>query len=213
MAASGPEMRGWLEEVPGLRIVPWQEFGFLPPEMDERLQRAFAERLAGKLMGTGVKKGYTYRWIPNRLQDGRNRIVPRSILNLVGYACKEALQKPARKSNRLVTPQDLWAALRPTSHARVREVSEEFPPVKRLEGLQGEQVLLDRGLVIERLANATPEERTHAQMSAEAVFDELVRLGVLVIRDDRYGKGRIDVPDLYRYGFGILRKGGVRRPS
>ena len=97
MAASGPEARDWLGGVPGLELTEWTPFGFLPPEMDERLQKGFAERLAGKLMGSGVKKGYTYRWIPNRLQDGRGRIVPRSVLNLIGYACKEARQKPLRK--------------------------------------------------------------------------------------------------------------------
>jgi hypothetical protein len=40
------------------------------------------------------------------------------------------------------------------------------------------------------------------------VLDELVRLGVVAIRPD----GRVDVPDIYRSGFGILRKGGVARP-
>lgn len=213
MAASGQDARDWLNEVPGLQLKPWGEFGYLPPEMDERLQKAFAEKLAGKLMGTGVKKGYTYRWIPNRLQDGRGRIVPRSILNLIGFACREAQRKPLRKGGRLLTPQDLWAALQPTSMARAREVSEEFPPVKRLEGLRGEQVLLDQDLVVDRLDRRLPDEGRHPRVSGEAVFEELVRLGVLVVRDDRYGKGRIDVPDLYRYGYGILRKGGVRRPT
>jgi hypothetical protein len=213
VAASGEEARDWLSEVPGLELRPWKEFGHLPPEMDERLQKAFAERLAGKLMGTGVKKGYTYRWIPNRLQDGRGRIVPRSVLNLIGYACGEARRRPLRRGARLLTPQDLWAALQPTSKARVSEVSEEFPPVKRLESLRGEQVLLDKVLVIRRLDQRLPDEGPHPRVSGEDVFEELVRLGVLIVRDDRYGKGRIDVPDLYRYGFGILRKGGVRRPS
>jgi hypothetical protein len=181
--------------------------------MDERLQKAFAERLAGKLMGSGVKKGYTYRWIPNRLQDGRGRIVPRSVLNLIGYACKEAQHKPLRKGGRLLTPQDLWSALQPTSVARAREVGEEFDPVRRLEFLRGDQVLLDRNLVVDRLDRRLPEEPPHPRISGEAVLDELLRLGVLVVRDDRYGKGRIDVPDIYRYGYGILRKGGVRRPA
>lgn len=36
----------------------------------------------------------------------------------------------------------------------------------------------------------------------------LIELGAMSERDD----GRIDVPDIYRYGFGILRKGGVKRP-
>ena len=212
--ASAEATREWLGEVTGLELKPWgRDFGFLPPEMDEPLQRVFAERLAGKLMGSGVKKGYTYRWIPNRLQDGRGRIVPRSVMNLIGHACREARGKPLRRGSRLVTPQDLWAALRPTSAARVAEVGEEFPPVRRLEHLQGEQVLMDKALVLRRLGEPASGETVTRPMPGEAVFEELVRLGVLVIREDRYGKGRIDVPDLYRYGYGILRKGGVKRPS
>ena len=85
--------------------------------------------------------------------------------------------------------------------------------MKRLESLRGEQVLLDRNLVVDRLDRRLPDESSNPRISGEAVLDELLRLGVLVVRDDRYGKGRIDVPDIYRYGYGILRKGGVRRPA
>ena len=212
--AAGDATRDWLREVPGLELRAWgPDFGYLPPEMDEPLQKAFAERLAGKVMGRGVKKGYTYRWIPNRLQDGRGRIVPRSVMNLIAYACEAARSKPLRRGTRLVTPPDLWAALRPMSAARVAEVGEEFPPVRRLAHLQGEQVLLEKALVVARLGEPASGENVSRPMPGEAVFEELVRLGVLVIRADRYGKGRIDVPDLYRYGYGILRKGGVKRPS
>ena len=55
--------------------------------------------------------------------------------------------------------------------------------------------------------------RAHAQPlkdgfddDPEGAFEELVRIGVLADRT-----GRIDVPDVYRSGFGILRKGGTRR--
>lgn len=41
------------------------------------------------------------------------------------------------------------------------------------------------------------------------VLEELVDLGVLSIRQT----GKIDVPDIYRYGFKIKRKGGVARPK
>jgi hypothetical protein len=42
----------------------------------------------------------------------------------------------------------------------------------------------------------------------DEVLRVLVELGVMSERPD----GRIDVPDIYRYGFGISRKGGVKRP-
>ena len=42
--------------------------------------------------------------------------------------------------------------------------------------------------------------------SWEGVCKDLERLGVIVNRKD----GRIDMPDLYRVGFGLGRKGGVK---
>ncbi len=212
LAHGSEAMRTWLAGVPGIELQAWGDgFGLMPPEMDEIRQKALAERLAGKLMGRGVKKGYTYRWIPNRLQDGRGRIVPRSMLNLVGYACEHARQAPLRRGQRLVSPDDLQAALALTSRARAREVAEEYEFVNRLENLRDEQVLLERKRVLEGLSQPRPDERNSAP-PAGAIFEELLRLGILIVRDDRYGLGRIDVPDIYRYGFGILRKGGVKRP-
>ncbi len=213
IAAAGEPALLWLKAIPALELAPWHAFGEMPAEMLEPQQIAFADRLAGRLMGRGVGKGYTYRWIPNRLQDGRGRIVPRSVLNLIGHSCRVAHSDPAGRGSRLITPSDLQAALRPTSEARAREVSEEFLPVQRLGHLRGQNVLIDRATVIQKLDQPSSEEPPGQRMSGEAVFQELVALGVLVVRDDRHGKGRIDVPDIYRYGFGILRKGGVKSPN
>lgn len=213
MAFANEGARQWLKTIGGLNLHEDAQGGWLPPEMGEPLQRAFAERLAGRLMGTGVKKGFVYRWIPKRLQDGRVRIVPRSILNLVGHACAAATSRPLKRGTQLLRPQELWAALEPTSRARVREVAEEYPPVQRLEHLRGQQVLMERDFIVSRLDRPAEGDKAQRTLPGSAVFDELVRLGVLVVRDDRYGGGRVDVPDLYRYGYGILRKGGVARPS
>jgi hypothetical protein len=74
-------------------------------------------------------------------------------------------------------------------------------------------VLIDRSEVIAKLDQPASGEEAGRLIPGAAVFEELRRLGVLVVRDDRYGQGRIDVPDIYRYGYGILRKGGVKRPA
>ena len=58
--------------------------------------------------------------------------------------------------------------------------------------------------VVKALATQKLEDGFHDD--AEGAFEELLRIGVLADRD-----GRIDVPDVYRYGFGIKRKGGTRR--
>jgi hypothetical protein len=56
LAGSSEAMRAWLSGVPGLSLRDRGEFGWMPGEMPERVQQAFAGRLAGKVIGKGVLK-------------------------------------------------------------------------------------------------------------------------------------------------------------
>ncbi len=208
LANVSEQMRDWLRPI-RLELRDRGELGWTVGEMSDSLQQRFVERLAGKLMGRGVRKGYTYRWIPNRLQDAQGQIVPRSILCLLGFAADSASRGPLPRGPRLLTPPDLQAALEPTSKERVAEIREEFPLVERIENLRGRHVWMDREETIEALEAPVPGEPEGLPHDGRVVFDELLRLGVLKIRkkDDR-----VDVPDIYRYGYGIKRKGGVARP-
>lgn len=49
----------------------------------------------------------------------------------------------------------------------------------------------------------------HAENGWGGIRQDLERLGILVTRKD----GRIDMPDLYRVGFGLGRRGGVKPPG
>ncbi len=209
LASTSEDMRGWLEGVPGLELRNRGEWGWIPGPMPVKIQKEFADRLSGELMGRGAKKGYTYRWIPNRLQDAQVRIVPRSILCLLGFAGQEARKKPILRGTQLITPQNLMAALKQTSQERANEIREEYPLVSRLENLRRLQVPLEADGVMNKLGLKVQGEDAGLSSDGRLIFDELVRLGVLSLRPD----GRVDVPDIYRYGFGILRKGGVATPK
>lgn len=209
MAGSSPELLAWLQGTKhGLNLENKSLVGWMPGPMPESVQKAFADRLAGEVMGAGARKGYTYRWIPNHLQDAQTRVVPRSILVLLGEAAKEALKHPLSSGPRLITPPDLAAALIETSKARAGEIGEEYKLVMRLKNLEGMHLLLPPEQVIARVGQPADGEPPGLTTDGRAVLDELVRLGVIAIRSD----GRVDVPDIYRFGFGILRKGGVARP-
>lgn len=203
------EMLTWLRRIGKLDLEAHGRFGLLPGPMPEPVQRAFARDLAGEVMGAGAKKGYTHRWIPNRLQDAKQRIVPRTMLNLLGFAAGRARQSSLGTDRRLMRPEDLSGALPQVSAHRAAEVAQEYPLVQRLENLAGLQVMLDREVVVEKLAKPGPRESSDLSTDGEAVLEELVNLGVLSVRAD----GRIDVPDIYRHGFRIKRKGGVARPK
>lgn len=208
-AEASDDLRVWLEQVKHGLVVEdrGSEFGWMPDNVDEDVQYWFATQLAGEVMGSGVKKGFTYTWIPNHLQDSQGRIVPRSMLNLLAFSAEDALQNPlGRKGLQLMTPQNLIAGLAEASRRRVEELKEEYPVVLRLKNLEGAILLLEPGEVISRLSQPVHGDRTTSTDGA-AIYEELRRIGVLSVRAD----GRVDVPDIYRTGFGIKRKGGARR--
>ncbi len=211
-ASLEPGLRAWIER--GIRRIPLSDdpvLGPMPPALPETgqvSQKAFVDHIAGGLMGDGNKKGYTYRWIPNRLQDANVRVVPRSLLNLFAFGADSALHTGAKaKRERLLTPTDLVAGLQNTSASRVNELQEEYKFVSRMRHLEGRTVLMERREV-ERLLSRPHGEADGLGDDGERVIDELVRIGVLSLRPH----GKIDVPDIYRYGFKIKRKGGVAHP-
>lgn len=207
-------LREWITS--SNRKIPLTQNGLLgwtpPPTLPETgpmSQKCFVDHLAGERMGVGEKKGFTYRWIPNRLQDAHSRVVPRSMLSLVRNAAEDALKRgPSAQNLRLLHPHELANAIEKTSKRRVKELQEEFPVVARLESLRGRSVMLDRRLVVKALSETKSTPDDHGD-DGDAVLRELLELGVMSERID----GRIDIPDIYRYDFGILRKGGVRRSA
>lgn len=212
MTALSPAMRSWIEDtVNAIPLTLRSPYGWFPPDPLKELGRpshaAFVEHLAGAQMGRGVKKGFVYNWIPNRLQDARGAIVPRSILNLIAYAADHGRHAPKAKYKRLLHPYDLQAALEQTSLQRVAEIGEEQVVVYRLEALNGIVVPVDHAVLAKKLAQPSTHDDSFARDGSEVVA-ELGRIGVLRDR----GGGRWDVPDIYRYGYGIKRRGGPPRP-
>lgn len=213
MANTSELLKNWIESSSrGIPLVSRGALGWVPPralpETGPGSQKNFVDHLAGEMMGSGPKKGHTYRWIPNRLQDAYARAVPRSFLGLVRNAAAFAVNRgPSAQYLRLLAPVELAGALDNTSRLRAKEIEEEFPVVARLENLRGKTVMLARKTAVESLSKPLAKDDEHGA-DGELVLHTLIDLGVMSERSD----GKIDVPDIYRYGFGILRKGGVKRP-
>jgi hypothetical protein len=213
MANTSDLLKSWIESSSrGIPLVSSGALGWVPPrtlpETGPGSQKHFVDHLAGEMMGSGPKKGHTYRWIPNRLQDAHARAVPRSFLGLVRNAATFAINRgPSAQYLRLLAPVELAGALDNTSRLRAKEIEEEFPVVARLENLRGKIVMLARKVAVEALSKPLAKDDQYGT-DGELVLQTLIDLGVMSERSD----GKIDVPDIYRYGFGILRKGGVKRP-
>lgn len=191
----------------------------LPPllQRDEEAQRRLFARLAGAWMGKDRRRGIPYVWIVNHLADGRGQTSPRSFLE----AIKKAAEDSERYSNYPLALhfESLKRGVQVASEIRINELAEDHPWLKELmTPLAGLSVPCTEEAIYERwvekigyksdgafgLSESLPESlRSIGRMG---VFVYLVHLGLITIMRDN----RINMPDLYRVGFRLGRKGGVK---
>lgn len=190
-----------------------QLLSFMPQSsdviVDRSTQQALGRKLAGDVMGTGLRKGYTHTWILNHSRDGLGRALPRVTLNLIRFAASGALDRGPRGSgDRLLHPGELEAAQVETGRLRLDELREQRPVIDYLVRLQGRTVPLPEDEAI-GLLGATSRPGVAGE-DGRAILVSLQHLGV-VVRRSPAKKGepsRIDVPDLFRGALGIRRRGG-----
>jgi hypothetical protein len=194
-----------MPELPGL--------GLLPDNQSESF-RKLIDAMVGPYMGSNPRKGATYDWITNHLQDAQGLAVPRSFVNLMRGAAERALERPDRTYDdpmRLLKPSDLHHALVRASNDRITELHEEDQWLDALKpALEGRHVPMEAQEMLELLSRIRwPQgaERQPPTMEPAELVENLIRRGVLERRTD----GRLNVPDIYLYGFGLKRKGGPRR--
>lgn len=211
LANSSDVTRTWLVEKGGFVFSPpeGERTSFLPdallPEEGNGSQDRLAELLAGRVMGAGASKGLTRRWIPKTLADGRGAIAPRSATWLLRGAARAALEAP-HTEGALFTPEELREGMRAAATNRADELREERADVvELLKRLSNYFVPLGEADLAFRLFTDEGKVSLSKDEEPGVVLAELERLGVVLRRSD----GRFDVPDLYRLGFGIKRKGGT----
>jgi hypothetical protein len=189
------------------------ELGWSPNEKKEEGYRKFIERLCGEFMGASADKGYSFTWIPNHLQDGKGRVLPRSMVRLFEGAAETELVNQKADWPRLLHHTSLREAVDKVSTSRAQEIEdEEFPWIKTIRGEISKihpKVPMDRR-EFERLLNIDWEGASirPPETSAHGLLQFLIDLGIFYLRGD----GRVDARDLYLKGFGLKRKGGVARP-
>ncbi len=211
LANSGLEMTEYLQNTPNLIIKNETDLGWTV-STDEKLFEELIERMIGKYMGSGAKKGITYRWIPNHLQDAGGRIAPRSFLNLFVLAAERKLEQSELfdEGTNLLQPSDLQGALIDTSKDRIRELQEEY---SWLESLKNSLLELEAPIKKDKFLDRIKSTiwisgRQPPADNPEEILQYFLQLGIIESRSD----GRINMPEIYLHGFGVKRKGGVKRP-
>ena len=225
-AAFHGQLRGILEDVAGKAAATQSSQDWLLPSaayFDTEAQQAIFHTITGPLMGDSARRGFPYSWLPNHLADAQNEISPRSFLIALRSAAQYTIDNEAGWGY-AVHPHGLHAGLQDASAVRVDEISETRWVPEVMGDLEGQTVpftldaleaLWASKRTLERLRehgrpNDSGENEpwfipTHLDEGASGVCRDLETLGV--VRTMRTGK--IDVPDIYRLGFGLRRHGGV----
>ncbi|RJL21388.1 hypothetical protein [Pectobacterium polaris] len=220
-AQSGELFRGICKSVAGQKINDRNGIYQLPDEMkrESDSQRKAFERLAGPWMGKDKRRGVPYTWSVNHLSDGRGQTSPRSFLAAISQAVNDSYSRYPQHDYALHY-ESLKRGIQKASEIRVTEVAEDYPWVPDvLSTLKGLNVPSEYDLVEQRWISLYPNgpqsvnsnrlPAQHAERGWSGIREDLENLGLIETKKD----GRIDMPDLYRVGFGLGRKGGVKPRS
>ncbi len=187
---------------------------------DEDHQRERFHHMTGPWMGTGRRRGFPYTWIPNHLGDTDRRVSPRSFLAALRKAAEDTTsQHPDHEF--ALHYNSIKSGVQEASKIRVNEIREDYPWVDRvLDPLRGMVVPCEfneieerwkKSKVLDHLAeqvegNEVKLPPSHIDEGAAGVRRDIESLGVFL----RMRDGRINIPDVFRVGYGLGRRGGVR---
>lgn len=183
---------------------------------ETEVQRQAFGRLAGPWIGRDRRRGVPYTWSVSHLADGQGRTSPRSFLAAIRQATEDSAERYAQHEFALHY-ESIKRGIQKASEIRVQEMAEDYPwvPVvlSKLTGLnvpcEFDAIKLRWQTWFPDGPQSIPSDRLPAQHAArgwDGLREDLQRLGLIETKKD----GRIDMPDLYRIGFGLGRKGGVK---
>ena len=187
---------------------------------DEERQEALFEHIAGKAMGSSIKRGKPYSWLVNHLQDGFDQVSPRSFLAALGRAATET----ADDFTLPIDHRGIQRGVQVASQIRVQEITEDYPWVASVMApLRGNLTVPCAANEIERIwksaqtlnqlegqleksKDAVKLPPQHLEQGASGLLTDLEELGMV----KRIEGKRVQMPDVYRVAFGFGRKGGVK---
>lgn len=190
---------------------------------NDKAVRRIIEAIAGEWMGRSHKRGFTYTWVPTHLADAVGRVSPRSFLLTFKRAATVTEELYSDHPNPLHY-DPIQQGVASASAIRIGEIKEDYPWVQPLlEAARGLSVPCEPDELLERwtkkqidevrAATKLPPRRfttdPNRSGTKDVLIDDLVELAVLYRTDDQR---RLNMPDIFRVGFGIKRKGGVRPP-
>ncbi len=187
--------------------------------LEEKDQRRVFHAITGPWMGRDRRRGFPYTWLPNHLGDAGGQVSPRSFLAAIRYAASDDNQRPEYQY--ALFYESIKRGVQEASRIRVREMQEDYPWVDILmQPLSG----LTVPCVFEEIERRWNEDnvlkRLNADIASATVKLPPVQLGAgaVGVRHDlevlgifvRMRDNRVNMPDVYRVGYGLGRKGGIK---
>jgi len=197
----GEIFRTWSQAMnPTIR---WQEHDglWLVPEQlrsDESLQRELFHAIAGPWMGKDPRRGFPYTYLPNHLGDAFQKVSPRSFMEAIKQAA-EMTQTKHPDHVYALHYEDIKRGVQHASTIRVSDLQQEYPWISKLM-----EPLSKASLVLPCSAETIME--TWQGAGLENRMDELIALGIF----ERIKDKRLSMPDVYRVGYGLGLRGGIR---
>jgi hypothetical protein len=183
-------------------------------------QRRIIQAIAGEYMGSDKKRGHVYTWVPLHLSDAKEACSPRTFLT----AWKTAAEVPPPPSTLAVDYKGLLEGVREASSTRLKELFEDYPWLDlTLNALNGLFVPISKeelrkawkkGGISAEIATKMGGRSQPIGFSPKVDDDFSILLEVMksvAVLEERVN-GKINVPDIFRVGAGIKRKGGVAVP-
>lgn len=188
----------------------------LPRELaEEDKQRAKFHRLSGPYMGTNHRRGYPYSWIPTHLGDSEGRASPRSFLAALREAAQDTEDRRPDHQYALHY-ESIKRGVQEASEIRRQEIREDHPWIHRaLQPLAGASVPVEfrdirkrwrKEKVLKALKENIKLPPRHMEDGPRGIREDLEAAGVF----QRLHDGRVNIPDIFRVGYSLRRKGGVK---
>ena len=220
---SGDAFRRFLRDGDWPSVTVGRRSVFLVPRrliVDEEQQEEKFHGIAGRWMGRGPRRGVPYTWIQNHLSDAERRVSVRSFLVALRTAAEYTADRHPEHANAL-HPDGIRRGVWEASKMRVGELQEDYPWMERvMRPLAGMSVPCEFAEFAERwrsesvLDRLTEEiERSEPRLPPRRLDDgpdgvrgDLESLGVF----QRLYDGRVNIPNVFRIGYGLGRRGGVK---
>ena len=187
---------------------------------DASIQHALFDVIAGSEMGS-KKRGRPYVWLITHLADARNQVSPRTFLRALRFSA----ERKNTPSNSAIDHLDIHEGVRKASENRVDDLKEDYPWVQpALTALQGLSVPCFPEKMIEKWRSSAEFATSMRRLSQRELPSGLDRFGAdnsenyrLLIKamaqigvvEQRITTGKVNIPDIFRLGANLKRRGGV----